>query len=169
MQHAAHRTGGVDQQGEALEPFGAAGPEGGQAQRGVGQERERDVLVRGERGALVTPTPVFLVRTLGAPPGVAGVLTATEGVGSPLGAALTPRPNSRFGSARALLVAPVVRAAPVVLLCSGAHGLLRRLDELDAPGAIRRSVNTPTRPTVLQSDSRTKRRPASSSRGSACA
>ncbi|MGX4735765.1 hypothetical protein [Kitasatospora griseola] len=73
-------------------------------------------------GALMTPTPVFLIRTLGAPPGVVGVLTATEGLGSPLGAALTPRPNSRFGSARALLVAPVVGAAPALLMPPATDG-----------------------------------------------
>ncbi|MFF2626834.1 hypothetical protein ACFVUN_13785 [Kitasatospora griseola] len=171
------------------------------------------------RGALMTPTPVLLVRTLGAPPGVAGVLTAADGVGSPLGATLTPRLNSRFGSARALLVAPVVGAAPALLMPPAADGAglvlfalgnagfapppplwgtrtaLRAACALTAvapvgaallggarpaaptgrarrPGqglTIRQYAHPSDSPSVLQSDSRTKRRPASSSRGSACA
>ncbi|MFD8599659.1 MFS transporter [Kitasatospora sp. NPDC059646] len=67
-------------------------------------------------GALMTLTPVFLVRTLGAPAGVVGVLMATEGIGSLLGAALTPRLGSRLGSARTLLLAPVVGAALAMLM-----------------------------------------------------
>lgn len=67
-------------------------------------------------GALLTLTPVFLVRTLGAAPGLVGVLMATEGVGSLVGAALTPRIARRLGSARALLLAGTVAAILALLM-----------------------------------------------------
>ncbi|BCJ27792.1 MFS transporter [Actinocatenispora sera] len=67
-------------------------------------------------GALLTLTPVFLVRTLGAAPGLVGVLMATEGVGSLVGAALTPRIARRLGSARALLLAGTVAAVLALLM-----------------------------------------------------
>ncbi|MFJ8441618.1 MFS transporter [Kitasatospora griseola] len=99
-------------------------------------------------GALMTRTPVFLVRTLGAPPGVVGVLMATEGVGSLLGAALTPRLSSRFGSARALLAAPVVGAALALLMplaTSGAGLLLFALGNAGfAAGVVVLSIVTRT-------------------------
>jgi MFS family permease len=77
-------------------------------------------------GALLTLTPVFLVRTLGAAPGLVGVLMATEGVGSLVGAALTPRIARRLGSARALLLAGTVAAVLALLmpLARGGWGLL---------------------------------------------
>ncbi|PJN28173.1 hypothetical protein [Kitasatospora sp. CB02891] len=54
--------------------------------------------------------------------------TATEGMGSLLVAALTPWLNSRFGSARALLVSPVVGAAPTLLMPPAAAA--------DGPGLV---------------------------------
>lgn len=54
-------------------------------------------------GGLMALTPVFLVRTLGASPAMVGVLIATEGLGSLVGASLTPRIVARFGSARAVI------------------------------------------------------------------
>jgi len=54
-------------------------------------------------GAQLALVPLFLVRTLGASPAMVGVLLATEGVGSLIGAALTPRLVARFGSGRMTL------------------------------------------------------------------
>src|SRR5215469_129228 len=50
-------------------------------------------------GALLTLTPVYLVRTLHTPASLVGALIATEGAGSLLGAVLTPRISSHTGSA----------------------------------------------------------------------
>ncbi|MGW7824334.1 MFS transporter [Streptomyces puniciscabiei] len=59
-------------------------------------------------GGMMALTPVFLVRTLDASPALVGILIATEGLGTLLGAALTPRIVARLGSARALRWAAVV-------------------------------------------------------------
>ncbi|MGW1811280.1 MFS transporter [Streptomyces sp. NPDC002078] len=59
-------------------------------------------------GGLMALTPVFLVRTLDASPALVGILIATEGLGTLVGAALTPRIVARLGSARALRWAAVV-------------------------------------------------------------
>lgn len=67
-------------------------------------------------GGLMALTPVFLVRTLGAPPSLVGVLIATEGLGSLAGAALTPRLASRLGSARALRYASLAGALASILM-----------------------------------------------------
>ncbi|MCX4749741.1 MFS transporter [Kitasatospora sp. NBC_01287] len=67
-------------------------------------------------GALAALTPLFLVRSVGAPAGLVGVLVATEGVGGLIGAALTPRLAGRLGSARAVLLAPAGGALALVLL-----------------------------------------------------
>ncbi|RKE17591.1 MFS transporter [Streptomyces sp. TLI_171] len=77
-------------------------------------------------GALMAVVPLFLVRTLHAPAGLVGVLMATEGAGSLLGAALTPRLGARLGSARALLHGSVagVLTAPLMALASDGAGLL---------------------------------------------
>jgi len=70
--------------------------------------------------------PLHLVRTLDAPPGLVGVLLAVEGVGSLLGAVLTPRLTTWLGSARALLLSgvPSVAGAVLVPLGSGWVGYL---------------------------------------------
>lgn len=67
-------------------------------------------------GGLMTLTPVFLVRTLHAPPAAVGALMATGGLGSVVGAFLTPRLVSRFGSGRVLCRAAVVAAASALLM-----------------------------------------------------
>ena len=67
-------------------------------------------------GGLLALTPVFLVRTLDAPTGLVGVLIATEGVGSLLGAAVTPRLAAGLGSARLVLGASVLGAALALLM-----------------------------------------------------
>ena len=54
-------------------------------------------------GAQLALVPLFLVRTLHASPSMVGVLLATEGLGSLIGATLTPRLVRRFGSGRMTL------------------------------------------------------------------
>ncbi|HEY7429975.1 MAG TPA: MFS transporter [Streptosporangiaceae bacterium] len=66
-------------------------------------------------GGLMALTPVFLIRTLHASPGLVGVLIATEGAGSLIGAALTPRLSTWLGSARAVLLAATA-APPLIIL-----------------------------------------------------
>jgi MFS family permease len=73
-------------------------------------------------GALLALCPFFLIRTLGASAGVVGVLMAAEGVGSLLGAALTPRLAERLGSARALIAAGLVAAAAALLIPAATSG-----------------------------------------------
>lgn len=67
-------------------------------------------------GAMMALTPVFLVRTLGSTPFAVGLLIATEGVGSLVGAALTPRIVARVGSARALVLGSVTFAVFALML-----------------------------------------------------
>ncbi|MFB7594057.1 MFS transporter [Streptomyces sp. NPDC056160] len=78
-------------------------------------------------GGLMALTPVFLVDTLGAPPALVGALIATEGVGTLIGAALTPRIVARLGSGRALrwaaLASPCFAALLPLAGHSGALGL----------------------------------------------
>ena len=74
-------------------------------------------------GALMALTPVFLVRTLSAPASMAGVLIATEGLGSLIGAALTPRLANRLGSARAVLWTGLAGASAAVLIPLATRGL----------------------------------------------
>jgi MFS family permease len=64
-------------------------------------------------GAVMALTPVFLVRTLHCSPALVGLLVAAEGLGGVIGAALTPRLQSRYGSATAVLAAAV--ALPLVI------------------------------------------------------
>ncbi|AUG78426.1 MFS transporter [Kitasatospora sp. MMS16-BH015] len=73
-------------------------------------------------GALMALMPVFLVRTLGAPAGVVGLLMATDGLGSLLLAARTPALGRRYGSARALLLASLVGTATAFLMPLAGHG-----------------------------------------------
>ncbi|OPC79498.1 MFS transporter [Embleya scabrispora] len=77
-------------------------------------------------GALMALVPALLVRTLHAPTALVGVLIASEGVGSLIGAALTTRLVVRFGSARTLLGAALL--TPVAVGCvpfaGGGLGLL---------------------------------------------
>ncbi|MFJ5228836.1 MFS transporter [Kitasatospora sp. NPDC088391] len=77
-------------------------------------------------GALMAVTPLFLVRTLHAPAALVGVLMAAEGVGSLLGAALTPRLDARLGSARALRYAALagLLTAPLMAFAAPGAGLL---------------------------------------------
>ena len=67
-------------------------------------------------GVLMALTPVFLVRTLHLPAGAVGVLMASGGAGSLLGAACTPRLGDRLGSARAVVAASVLLPLSLLLL-----------------------------------------------------
>ena len=67
-------------------------------------------------GGLMALTPIFLIRTLGSTPLAVGLLIAAEGVGSLIGAALTPRIVARVGSARALVLGSTSFAAFALLL-----------------------------------------------------
>lgn len=73
-------------------------------------------------GAVVALTPVFLVRTLGVSVGSVGLLMATGGVGTLLGATLTPRIARRIGSARAALYATVFLTLSLFLLPMAGSG-----------------------------------------------
>jgi len=70
-------------------------------------------------GGLLTLTPLFLVRTLGASPGVVGLLFATEGIGALLGASLCPRLARRIGTARTALLGSVLGAGFALLMPIG--------------------------------------------------
>lgn len=67
-------------------------------------------------GGLMALTPIFLIRTLDSTPLAVGLLIAAEGVGSLIGAALTPRIVARVGSARALVLGSTSFAAFALLL-----------------------------------------------------
>lgn len=71
-------------------------------------------------GAQLALYPLYLVRDLHAPAGLVGVLLAAEGVGSLVGASLTPRITTRLGSARALLAAGCVTVAGALVIPWGA-------------------------------------------------
>ncbi len=73
-------------------------------------------------GARIALAPVFLVRTLGVPAGLVGLLLATEGLGSVIGASLTPRLVRRFGSARTLVLAVQASVPSLLLLPLAAPG-----------------------------------------------
>lgn len=77
-------------------------------------------------GAQLALIPLFLVRTLDASPAMVGVLLATEGVGSLIGASLTPRLVVRFGSGRMTLWGGVAAAIFGLLLplATGGWGLV---------------------------------------------
>ncbi len=74
-------------------------------------------------GALLTLTPLHLVRELGASPALVGVLIGAEGAGALVGASLTPGLVRRVGSARALLVVSVGELVLALMLPLGSGGL----------------------------------------------
>jgi MFS family permease len=73
-------------------------------------------------GGLMALTPVFLVRTLGTPTWLVGVLIACEGAGSLLGAVLAPWLASKFGTGRAIVVAEGVAVMFALLMPSARDG-----------------------------------------------
>ena len=99
-------------------------------------------------GALMALAPLYLVRVLHAPAALVGVLLATEGVGTLLGATLTPRLNRRLGTARALLLAGLVGALLALLMPAGSGPVGMLLFGLGnagfAGGVVVLSINTRT-------------------------
>jgi MFS family permease len=77
-------------------------------------------------GGLLALTAVYLVRSLGASAGIVGLLVASEGAGTLLGAAVTPRLSVRYGSARVFRWAATIGAVMALLmpLATGAIGLV---------------------------------------------
>jgi MFS family permease len=73
-------------------------------------------------GALLALTPLYLVRELHAAPGAVGLLIASDGVGSLVGAALATRISRRLGTARAMLLSDLVGSFLALLIPAG-HGL----------------------------------------------
>ncbi|MCW3844159.1 MFS transporter [Micromonospora yasonensis] len=71
-------------------------------------------------GAQLAVYPLYLVRELHAPAALVGVLLAVEGVGSLVGAALTPWITGRWGTARSLVVACLVAVGGAFLVPVGA-------------------------------------------------
>lgn len=99
-------------------------------------------------GALMALTPLYLVRELHATPGVVGLLIASDGVGSLVGAALATRLSRRFGTARAMLLSSLAGSCFALLIPAG-HGvagmLLFALGNAGfAAGVVIGSVNTRT-------------------------
>lgn len=74
-------------------------------------------------GAQMALTPLFLVRTLGLKPAWVGAMMAAEGVGSLLGASLTPRLTRRIGTGRALLVASLALPFAFAPMPLAGHGV----------------------------------------------
>ncbi|MFF2773869.1 MFS transporter [Streptomyces sp. NPDC058052] len=79
-------------------------------------------LINFVAGAQMALTPVFLVRTLDAPAAAVGVLMASGGVGSLIGAAWTPLVSKRLGSAKAVILAAFTAAASTVLMPLAGEG-----------------------------------------------
>jgi MFS family permease len=77
-------------------------------------------------GGLLALTTVYLVRGLGASAGTVGLLVASEGAGTLVGAGITPRASARYGSARAFRWAATIGALMAVLmpLATGTIGLV---------------------------------------------
>lgn len=77
-------------------------------------------------GMLLTLTPLYVVRELGASPTAYGVVLASEGLGALVGASVGPRLGRRFGTGRLLMAAAVLSVPSVLLmpLGEGAVGML---------------------------------------------
>jgi MFS family permease len=90
-------------------------------------------------GALMTLTPLYVVRTLHARPVVVGLVYAAEGAGALLGASITPELERRVGSARAVLFAATIMPLTVVLMPAAFPGWgvsLYALGNLAFAGAV---------------------------------
>lgn len=70
-------------------------------------------------GALLAITPVYIVSVLGASPFALGLVLSSEAIGSLIGAAITTRLVSMFGTTHTLSVAMVVAAASFAILPLG--------------------------------------------------
>lgn len=72
-------------------------------------------------GALIALAPVYLVRELGASPGLVGLLIAADGLGALVGAAITPILSRRLGTARSMVIGGFVGGSMALLMPLG-HG-----------------------------------------------
>ncbi|MEU5872817.1 MFS transporter [Glycomyces sp. NPDC047369] len=70
-------------------------------------------------GAMLALFPFYLVRELHASPILVGLLIATDGLGTLIGAALTTRFTNRFGTARGLIIAAFVGVAGALIIPLG--------------------------------------------------
>jgi MFS family permease len=99
-------------------------------------------------GAQYALFPLYLVRELHAPAGLVGVLLASDGVGTLIGAALTTRITTALGTARGIIVAGVVSVAGAFLLPLGrgfpAYVLFWLGNLIFAGGVVVLSVTTRT-------------------------
>jgi hypothetical protein len=73
-------------------------------------------------GGLMALTPVFVVRTLGAPAWLYGLVVAFEGIGALIGATLTPRVARVLGSARAIWCAEAAGAGVALMMPLAGRG-----------------------------------------------
>ena len=74
-------------------------------------------------GMLLTLTPLYVVRELGASPATYGVVLASEGLGALVGASVGPWLGRQFGTGR-LLIAAAVLSVPSVLLMPLGDGVV---------------------------------------------
>ncbi|SIR59510.1 MFS transporter [Micromonospora avicenniae] len=99
-------------------------------------------------GAQYALYPLYLVRDLHAPAGLVGLLIAVEGVGSLVGAALTPRITGRLGTARALIISCLVSVGGAFLVPLGtgwpAYAAFAAGNVVFASGVVVLSVTTRT-------------------------
>jgi MFS family permease len=70
-------------------------------------------------GAQMALFALYLVRELHAPAGLVGLMLATEGAGSLIGAALTPRLTRAAGTARACVAAGIISTAGALVIPAG--------------------------------------------------
>jgi MFS family permease len=80
---------------------------------------ETATIVNFVLGGLLALAPVYLVRELHGAPVLVGLLLATEGAGTLIGAALTPRMSRAQGSARAVISGSLLLAVMALLVPSG--------------------------------------------------
>jgi MFS family permease len=73
-------------------------------------------LINFADGGVIALAPIYLVRNLGAPAVLVGIMLACQGLGSFLGATVATRLSRRIGSARTAIVAAIVSGLFVLLL-----------------------------------------------------
>ncbi|MEU4679329.1 MFS transporter [Micromonospora sp. NPDC023737] len=99
-------------------------------------------------GAQYALYPLYLFRDLHTPAGLVGLLIAVEGVGSLVGAALTPRITGRLGTARALIISCLVSVGGAFLVPLGtgwpAYAAFAAGNVVFASGVVVLSVTTRT-------------------------
>lgn len=74
-------------------------------------------------GMLLTLTPIYVVRELGASPATYGIVLASEGLGALIGASVGPWLGRRLGTGRLLLTAAVLSVPSVLLMPLGEGGV----------------------------------------------